>query len=215
MSEEILKEIQEEEIQEEPTPEPLPSVRCVSEPFDSQDPEHVRQWRAAGSPVSGWAPTFYEDLAEDGEAWGYVRRPYPQASSPLTASEMAIAQTAAALAARRQTREGALFNEKDGLVATIYYYLKNPCEDAEGSAQQMSAGQALVAGQGIGDTTESGGYGPEMRGWIDLGSSAFRGKIAGDTARPWFDWKPKVEGAPDKTVRQIMLDRIDAATNPS
>lgn len=65
-----------EEVQEEET---LPSVRCVFEPFDAEDAEHVRQWTAAGRPTDGWAPTFYEDLAEDRET--YVRRPYPAQDS--------------------------------------------------------------------------------------------------------------------------------------
>lgn len=63
--------------------EDLPKVRISADPYNPADPEHYRQWLAAGSPASDWGPTIYEDL--DGET--YVRRPDPEAA-PLTDVEM-------------------------------------------------------------------------------------------------------------------------------
>lgn len=94
--------LEEEQTPEEPAPPPLPAVRVVTETYDASNHEHLRQWNAAGKPSDageGWGPTFWEDLAEDGET--YVRRPNPPSPAPVTDVDRAR-QYAEAYAAAEQ-----------------------------------------------------------------------------------------------------------------
>lgn len=161
--------------------ETLPAIRLVSEDYDPEDAEHLRQYQAAGSPnlaSDNWRPCFYEDLQEDGET--YVRRPYPEPPASLTDVEI---MTPVFIDYRRQATLAL-----DGLKAQVWSYLKNTLE-MEPSAC-TAAGVALCkSSTGIGvqydDFIKAGGHPDaaadlwarlqEIKGnfaWIDAGVEA-------------------------------------------
>lgn len=128
------------------------------------------------------------------EGWG---------PAPVTDVERA----AAALAARRRTREDVIFSDTAGLVATCYAWLQRECAVPGGGTDTKTASQALQAGQGLCSTQ---GYGLALRAWIDFAASDFYTALSSpDATRPWLEWVPAGE---PKSIREAILDRVYLAT---
>lgn len=127
----------------------------------------------------------------------------PEPPTPVNDVERA----AAALSARRRTREDVIFSDTSGLVATCYAWLQRACVVPGGGTGTKTAGQALQAGQGLCSTS---GYGVALRAWIDFAAPDFYTAMSSaDATRPWLEWVPAGE---PKSIREAILDRVYLAT---
>lgn len=148
----------EQEQEQEQEQEGAPQTITRTPDYDPADPEHRRQYLAAGSPdlsildADGlpWRPTIIADLQEDGS---YLDRPAPPAPSPVQA-------TAAMLGAREQAAAATITQLKAAVaVALIAGGMSQPDTMAAGSQLVLDhaakiqayilAGGNPVAGQAL------------------------------------------------------------------
>ena len=193
-----------EETQDNPAPEPLPTVRCVAEDYNADNPDHYAQWVLSGRPQLPWQATFYEDLQPDGT---YIRRPQEQppepppvtdVNSPIPSILKGYDESEAARAERvkllKSTTSYALGSKIGADLAAA-----NPPTNAE----ELAALKAEAKGQA---SALGGAFFDSYFSWIGAyregGGPGFLAAVQADTSTAFLDWPTPPNGItlPDGTI---------------